>query len=204
MADDRELREQDVDDDPFVQFRVWYADAVAGADVQPEAMSVATAAADGRPSVRLVLLRGIDERGFAFYTNFNSRKGRELAANPVAALALHWPVAQRQVRAVGPVERVSDVESDAYWFARPRASRVSAWASEQSDVVGDRDELEARVEEVERRFAGVDVPRPEWWGGFRIVPEEIEFWQHREDRLHDRLRYRRRPSGGWRIERLQP
>jgi pyridoxamine 5'-phosphate oxidase len=203
MPTGRALHEADLDPDPFVQFRLWYDDAVAHGAAQPDAMSLASATVDGRPSVRFVLLRGVDHRGFAWYTNFESRKGRELDANPHAAISVHWPAVQRQVRATGSVERVSDSEADAYWFARPRASRVSAWASEQSEVVGDREELEARVREIERRYADADVPRPAWWGGYRLVPEEIEFWQHREDRLHDRLRYSR-SVGSWRVDRLQP
>jgi pyridoxamine 5'-phosphate oxidase len=155
----------------------------------------------------MVLLRGVDHRGFCFYTNFESRKGDELAANPRAAIAFHWPEVLRQVRATGRVERVSDAESDAYWYSRPRASRVSAWASAQSVPVATREELEARVEELEERFAGVEVPRPDGWGGFRVVPDEIEFWQHRDDRLHDRFVYTRSDvsSGAdWQVVRLQP
>jgi pyridoxamine 5'-phosphate oxidase len=202
--DERVLREADVDPDPFTQFGHWYDDAVEHGVPQPDAMIVASATTDARPSARIVLLRGIDDRGFVFFTNYESRKGRELHANPVGAVGFHWPEVHRQVRATGPVGRVSDQESDDYWSARPRASQLSAWASEQSEVVGDRDELEARVEELARRFEGGDVPRPAWWGGLRVQPDEIEFWQHREDRLHDRLRYARAADGTWRIDRLQP
>lgn len=201
----RALRESDVDPDPFVQFTHWYDDAVAHGELQPDAMVVASCTPDAVPSARMVLLRGVDHRGFCFYTNYDSRKGRELDANPRAAIAFHWPEVLRQVRATGAVERVDDAESNAYWDNRPRASRVSAWASEQSEVVVSRDELEARVVELEARFAGGDVPRPTAWGGYRVVPDDLEFWQHRDDRLHDRLRYARRAGGdGWRIERLQP
>jgi pyridoxamine 5'-phosphate oxidase len=203
----RPLHESDVDPDPFVQFSRWYDDAVEHDQLQPDAMIVATSTPDGHPSVRLVLLRGVDERGFCFFTNFESRKGRELDANPQAAIAFHWPEVLRQVRATGRVERVSDAESDAYWYSRPRASRVSAWASAQSVPVATREELEARVEELEERFAGVEVPRPDGWGGFRVVPDEIEFWQHRDDRLHDRFVYTRSDvsSGAdWQVVRLQP
>lgn len=166
-------------------------------------MVVATSTRDGHPSARMVLLRGVDERGFCFYTNYESRKGRELAANPRAAIALHWPEVLRQVRATGRVERVADAESDAYWYARPRASRVSAWASSQSEPIATREELEARVDELEARFADGEVARPDGWGGFRVVPEEIEFWQHRDDRLHDRFVYAR-SADRWEIARLQP
>jgi pyridoxamine 5'-phosphate oxidase len=201
----RALTESDLDDDPFVQFSQWYDDAVAHGELQPDALIVASCTPDAVPSVRMVLLRGVDHRGFCFYTNYGSRKGRELDANPRAAIAFHWPEVLRQVRATGAVERVDDSESDAYWNQRPRASRVSAWASEQSEVVGSRDELEARVVDLEARFAGGDVPRPPGWGGYRVVPDDVEFWQHRDDRLHDRLRYARRAGGDrWRIERLQP
>ena len=199
----RPLHESDVDPDPFVQFSRWYDDAVEHDQLQPDAMIVATSTPDGHPSVRLVLLRGVDERGFCFFTNFESRKGRELDANPQAAIGFHWPEVLRQVRATGGVERVSDAEADAYWYARPRSSRVSAWASSQSEPVATREELEARVAEVEARFADVEVPRPDDWGGFRVVPDEIEFWQHRDDRLHDRFVYSR-SGDGWEVVRLQP
>ncbi|MDQ1429867.1 MAG: pyridoxamine 5-phosphate oxidase [Actinomycetota bacterium] len=194
-----------MDPDPFVQFTRWYDDAVTHGELQPDAMVVASCTPDAVPSARMVLLRGIDDRGFCFYTNYDSQKGRELDANPRAAIAFHWPEVLRQVRATGSVERVDDAESDAYWNQRPRASQISAWASEQSEVVVSRDELEARVAELEARFAGRDVPRPTGWGGYRVVPDDVEFWQHRDDRLHDRVRYARRASGDdWRIERLQP
>jgi pyridoxamine 5'-phosphate oxidase len=201
----RALHESDLDPDPFVQFSRWYVDAVTHLEVQPEAMTVASSTPDAVPSARMVLLRGVDARGFCFYTNYHSRKGRELDANPRAAIVFHWPEVLRQVRATGSIVRVDDAESDEYWSNRPRASRVSAWASEQSEVVASRDELEARVADLEGRFAGGDIPRPPGWGGYRVVPDDIEFWQHRDDRLHDRLRYARRAGGdGWRIERLQP
>jgi pyridoxamine 5'-phosphate oxidase len=203
-VDARPLHESDLDPDPYVQFARWYDDASAHGQLQPDAMIVASSTADGLPSVRMVLLRGVDERGFCFFTDFASRKGRELDTNPHAAIAFHWPEVLRQVRATGAVERVTDAESDAYWYARPRASRISAWASEQSDVVATRAELEARVVELERHFADGEVPRPEGWGGYRVVPDELEFWQHRDDRLHDRLRYARAVDGAWRIDRLQP
>ena len=201
---ERELREDDVDADPIVEFGRWYDDAVEHGAVQPDAMTIVSATRDGRPSARMVLLRGVDHRGFCFYTNYTSRKGRELDANPRAAIVVHWPEVLRQVRVTGAVQRVDDAESDAYWSSRPRASRISAWASEQSDTVASRAELEARVVELEARFAGADVPRPPGWGGYRVVPDDIELWQHREDRLHDRIRYTPTAAGSWRIERLQP
>jgi pyridoxamine 5'-phosphate oxidase len=196
-----ELRESAVDPDPLRQFARWFEEAAAAGVAMPEAMAVATATADGRPSVRMVLLKGFDERGFAFYTGYESRKGRELAENPRAALLFHWP--GRQLRIEGTVERLSAEESDAYFASRPRGSRLSAIASRQSEVVASREELEARVAELEERFAGAEPPRPDRWGGFRLVPETYELWQNRDDRLHDRLRYRRDGSD-WLVERLSP
>jgi pyridoxamine 5'-phosphate oxidase len=200
----RPLDERDVDPDPFVQFEHWFDDAVAHGELQPEAMIVATATPDGDPSARAVLLRGVDARGFCFYTNFDSRKGRELDANPRAAIVFHWPAALRQVRVTGAVERVSDAEADAYWNARPRASRISALASAQSAPIANRAELEARVAELEARTGDSDVERPTGWGGYRVVPDAIELWQHRDDRLHDRLVYTRDDHTTWRVTRLQP
>jgi pyridoxamine 5'-phosphate oxidase len=201
--DPRPLREEDVDRDPFEQFTRWYDDAIAHHQPQPEAMVVATSTPDGVPSARVVLLRGVDARGFCFFTDYGSRKGHELAANPRAAIVFHWPEVLRQVRSTGTVERVSDAESDAYWYARPRASRISAWASNQSHRVERRAALEAQVDAVHARFGDGEVPRPAGWGGFRLVPDAIELWQHRDDRLHDRLVYER-TGDGWRITRLQP
>jgi pyridoxamine 5'-phosphate oxidase len=197
-----ELHEAQVDPDPLRQFARWFEEAGAVGVAMPEAMALATATADGRPSVRMVLLKGFDERGFAFYTGYESRKGRELAENPRAALLFHWP--GRQVRIEGPVSRLTAEESGAYFASRPRGSRLSAIASRQSEVVSSREELEARVAELEERFAGAEPPRPDRWGGFRLVPETYELWEHREDRLHDRLRYRRDGNGRWVIERLSP
>ncbi len=198
----RPLHAHDLDADPFVQFQHWFDDAREHGQLQPDAMVVATSTPDGRPSARMVLLRGVDH-GFCFFTNFASRKGEELAANPHAAIVLHWPEVLRQVRATGPVDRVADDESDAYWYSRPRESRISAWASAQSEPVATREELEQLVSDVEARFADEDVPRPRGWGGFRVLPEEIEFWQHRDDRLHDRFVYRS-SRRGWQVVRLQP
>jgi len=189
--------------DPVEQFRHWYSQAQAAGVRQPEAMTLATAAAGRAVSARTVLLRGIDERGFAFYTNFESEKGRELAADPHAALVFHWREQERQVRVVGAVSRVALDEATRYWDDRPRGHRISAWASPQSDVV-DLATLEARVAEVEARFAHEDPPLPPFWGGFRVAVDELELWQGRTDRLHDRVRYRRDGSGGWVRERLAP
>ena len=189
--------------DPVEQFRHWYSQAQAARVRQPEAMTLATAAAGRAVSARTVLLRGIDERGFAFYTNFESEKGRELAADPHAALVFHWREQERQVRVVGAVSRVALDEATRYWDDRPRGHRISAWASPQSDVV-DLATLEARVAEVEARFAHEDPPLPPFWGGFRVAVDELELWQGRTDRLHDRVRYRRDGSGGWVRERLAP
>lgn len=199
----RSLEPADVADDPLVAFRSWYAEAGAAGVVEPEAMALSTAGPDGAPDVRFVLLKAVDDRGFVFYTNDGSAKGRQLAANPRAALAWRWEPLDRQVRAAGPVERVADAFADAYFASRSRGSQIGAWASEQSRVIPDRATLEARVAETEVRFAGVPVPRPPWWGGFRVVPERVELWQGRDNRLHDRVCYRRGPQG-WVRERLSP
>ena len=170
----------------------------------PEATALATATPDGAPSVRMVLLKGIDERGLVFFSHYRSRKGRELEANPQAALLFHWSPLGRQVRVEGTAERVSEVESDAYFATRPRGAQVGAVASRQSDRLGSRAELYERLAELEDDLAGGAVPRPPTWGGFLLVPRAWEFWQHRESRLHDRFRYEREPTGGWRADRLFP
>ena len=197
------LSEADVAQDPIAQFCGWFEDALAANLHEPNAMTLATATPDGRPSARVVLLKGFDERGFVFYTNYEGRKGRELERNPHAALVFYWGELERQVRIEGPVRRVSEEESDAYYGSRPRGSRLGAWASEQSRPVGGREVLEARLRELEKDYEGKDIPRPPFWGGYRVEPEAVEFWQGRENRLHDRLVYRR-AGGKWGIERLQP
>jgi pyridoxamine 5'-phosphate oxidase len=198
------LSEEDVDPDPIRQFAVWFQAATDAGISQPEAAAVATAASDAAPSVRMVLVKRADERGFVFYTNYASRKGRELAANPRAALLFHWEALGRQVRIEGRVERTSSEETAAYVRSRGRGSQLSALASPQSQVIPSREWLEQRVAELAARYAD-DLPLPDGWGGFRLIPDSFEFWQHRENRRHDRLRYCR-PSagGGWKTERLAP
>jgi pyridoxamine 5'-phosphate oxidase len=197
------LKESDADPDPIEQFRRWFEEAIAADLHEPNAMTLATATPDGRPSARIVLLKGFDGRGFVFYTNYEGRKGEELAANPRAALVLYWGELERQVRIEGRVSRVPDEESDAYFEGRPRGSQLGAWASEQSRPARDRGVLEERLRELEAEYGDREVPRPPFWGGYRVEPEVIEFWQGRENRLHDRLRYRRSDEG-WKVERLQP
>jgi pyridoxamine 5'-phosphate oxidase len=197
------LRESDAEVDPIEQFRGWFDEALAANLHEPNAMTLATATPDGRPSARVVLLKGFDERGFVFYTNYEGRKARELEINPLCALAFYWGELERQVRVEGRAGRISDEESDAYFAGRPRGSQLGAWASEQSRPVRDRGALEVRLRELEEEYEDREVPRPPFWGGYRIEPETIEFWQGRENRLHDRLRYRR-SNGHWRRERLQP
>ena len=198
------LNEQDLSPDPLSQFAAWFAEAEAAGVREPQAMALATATQEGAPSQRMVLLKEYDERGFVFFSNYESRKGVELAENPRAALLFHWDPLGRQVRLEGSVERVSSAETAAYVRSRPRGSQLSALASPQSQTVADRSVLEDRVTELEERYGQGELPVPESWGGFRLAPEAIEFWQQRSDRLHDRLLYRRGEGGDWSIERLAP
>jgi pyridoxamine 5'-phosphate oxidase len=198
------LREEDVDPDPLRQFATWFAHATAAGIRAPEAAALATATPDGVPSARVVLVKAADAAGFVFYSNYASRKGSELAANPRAALLFHWDRLGRQVRVEGAVQRTSPTESAAYVRSRPRASQASALTSPQSAVVESRQQLERWVAELTARYEGAELPLPDSWGGFRLVPESFEFWQHREDRLHDRLRYTRGGDSGWQLERLAP
>lgn len=198
------LRPADFATDPIAQFESWFA-AARNADLrEPNAMTLATAAPDGTPSARTVLLKGVDADGFVFFTNYRSRKGRELDANPHAALVFWWQAQQRQVRIEGTVERLPAEASDVYFRSRPRASRLGAWASPQSEIVEDRAVLDAQFEQAAARFEGEEVSCPSHWGGYRLTPAAVEFWQGRPGRLHDRLRYRRTDDGPWHIERLAP
>lgn len=203
------LEPADLDPDPLRQFRAWLDEAVAADLLEPTAMTLATADAAGRPAARMVLLKELDARGFVFFTNYDSRKGRELAANPRAALLFWWAALERQVRIEGAVERTSREASEAYFRSRPRGSRLGALASPQSRPLASREELEARVAELAASYPegdgdGREIPRPEHWGGYRLVPDALEFWQGRDDRLHDRVLYRQDPEGTWTRTRLAP
>ena len=198
------LDESDAAPDPIEQFRGWFDDALAADLHEPNAMTLATATPGGRPSARVVLIKGFDERGFTFYTNYGGRKAGELEANPHCALVFYWGELERQVRIEGRASRISDEESDAYFASRPRGSQLGAWVSEQSRSIENRGALELRLRELEREYEGRKVPRPPFWGGYRVEPEVLEFWQGRENRLHDRLQYRRSEDGGWKRGRLQP
>jgi pyridoxamine 5'-phosphate oxidase len=200
---DASLEAVDLTSDPMVQFRRWFEDAESEGIHLVNAVALGTADARGRPAVRHVLLRGFDDQGFVFYTNLESRKARQLAENPSAAFALLWKELDRQVCVTGSVEPTTDAESDAYYASRPREARIGAWASRQSTVLSSRDELMSRFIEFDAKYPGDVVPRPPFWGGYRIVPDTVEFWQARAYRLHDRFRYTAEPTG-WRIERLSP
>jgi pyridoxamine 5'-phosphate oxidase len=198
------LSEKDLARDPFRQFEKWFQEVAAAKIPEPNAAVLATAAKDGRPSARMVLLKAVDGRGFVFYTSYDSRKGRELEMNPRAAYVFPWIALERQVIIEGTVTRVAREESEAYFHSRPRANQISAWASPQSSIIGGREALDAAMKAMEKKYAGREAPMPPNWGGFRIAPETVEFWQGRRSRLHDRLRYRREANGAWVVERLAP
>jgi pyridoxamine 5'-phosphate oxidase len=204
-VDEALLVEGQVGQDPLALFDRWFREAREAGIYLPESMTLATAAPDGTPSARQVLLKGFGPEGFAFYTNYESRKAEELDRNPRAALLFHWATLHRQIRIEGPVVRTTQAESEAYHASRPRGSRIAAWASQQSAEIENRAALERRFQEKEAEFKGADVPLPPFWGGFRVIPERIEFWQGRANRMHDRLLYRRDPGAdGWRLSRLSP
>jgi len=198
------LNEAEVDPDPLVLFGTWLAEAIRAQVYEPNAMTLATVSAEGRPAARMVLLKGFDATGFVFYTNYTSRKGQELAHTPWAALVFWWGELERQVRIEGPVTPVAAAESDAYFASRPRGSRLGALASPQSRIIDSRRQLEQRLAELEAEYAQRYPPRPAHWGGYRLAPFAIEFWKGRPNRLHDRLRYQRQDDGSWRIDRLAP
>ena len=200
----QELNETEVDPNPVIQFQKWF-DQVCSVDIpEPNAMTVATVSSEGKPSARMVLLKDYDGRGFVFYTNYNSRKGQELIANPHAALVFWWAQLERQVRITGSVEKISAQESDEYFHSRPFNSRLGAWTSNQSEIVSSRQTLEQRLQQLQAKYKDLEVPRPPHWGGFRVIPAEIEFWQGRSSRLHDRLLYSKNNDSTWKIERLSP
>jgi pyridoxamine 5'-phosphate oxidase len=198
------LNEREIDPNPFIQFKFWFDQAVASQLPEPNAMTLATCTPGGQPSARMVLLKDFDDRGFVLFTNYNSRKGQELTANPQAALVFWWAELERQVRITGCVEKISAEESDRYFEVRPAKSRLGAWASNQSEVIPSQEFLQQKLQEFQSKYENQEVPRPPHWGGFRVVPQEIEFWQGRPSRLHDRLLYTRLQDGSWKIERLSP
>ncbi len=198
------LRKADLAADPLQQFRHWFDQALAAGTLEPNAMVLATADAAGKPSTRVVLLKGFDERGFVFFTSYESRKARELAVNRHAALNFFWVELERQICVTGSVTQVPRAEAEAYFKTRPRGSRLGAWASKQSDTVASREVLEARLQELEKKYPGEEIPLPPFWGGYVLPPREIDFWQGRPNRLHDRFRYSKQSDGRWLVERLYP
>lgn len=199
------LSEADLDSNPIQQFNLWFEQALAADLIEPNAMTLATATADGKPSARIVLLKGVSEQGFVFYTNYGSQKGRQLIANPYAALVFHWDKLERQIRIEGKVEKLSSVESLEYFHSRPKASQLGAWTSNQSQVIANREVLEQKLASLQAQYSDEDtIPLPEHWGGFRVVPNRLEFWQGRPSRLHDRLLYDLEADGSWSISRLAP
>ncbi|KAA6439279.1 pyridoxamine 5'-phosphate oxidase [Dyadobacter flavalbus] len=197
------LLESDLEPNPLNQFRLWFGEALSAGVTEPNAMTLSTLF-NGRPSARIVLLKDLDSEGFTFFTNYNSKKGREIASEPQVALTFFWKEFERQVRIEGKAEKTSDQESSEYFAVRPRGSQIGAWTSYQSEVIENRAFLENRTKEVEQEFSGREVPRPPHWGGYRVIPDYIEFWQGRPSRLHDRLSYVRSEDGSWLIERLSP
>jgi len=199
----KSLNENEAQNNPIDQFTIWWNEALASNIDEINAMTLATASAAGKPDARIVLLKGYDEKGFIFFTNYSSTKGKQLAENPFATLVFFWKELERQVRIEGRVEKISEADSDAYFYSRPVGSRIGAWASPQSTVIENRELLEQNVKQLELKYAGGNVPRPQHWGGYVVVPEQIEFWQGRSSRLHDRLQYRLE-NGAWMVERLAP
>jgi pyridoxamine 5'-phosphate oxidase len=197
------LLESDVDKDPFRQFSTWFDQATKSGILEPNAMSHASVSPDGQPSIRIVLLKGVDEKGFIFFTNYESRKGKDMVSNPKSSLLFFWGELERQIRIEGVIEKIDKLQSKAYFDSRPEGSRIGAWSSNQSEVVISRDFLEKRYEENMAAFAGKEIPMPDYWGGYRLVPNMIEFWQGRGSRMHDRIRYRLL-DGSWVVDRLSP